>query len=177
MATFRIRLNGQEKEIEASRQGDRLRVNCGAQTVELRLLHAEGSYFVLERKLRDGTCQRIRAAGLGIGDRRQLWVNGRTFTYERERQQTGGPTAADSSALSASIPAVVTQLLVAVGDTVSAGDKLILLESMKMIIPIQAPYDGTVAQIHCTVGEAVQPDMQLIEITAMEEEPLQQDKQ
>jgi biotin carboxyl carrier protein len=169
MATFKVKLNGQSREIEASRQGNRLSVVYGNKAVELRLLHAEGSYFVLERKLADGTCQRIRAAGLGIGDQRQLWVNGRTFTYERERQQTGGATATDSNALSASIPAMVTQLLVEVGDTVSAGDKLILLESMKMIIPIQAPYDGTVTHIHCAAGEAVQPDIQLVVIAPIEE--------
>jgi acetyl/propionyl-CoA carboxylase alpha subunit len=168
MATFRVVLNGREREIEAFRQGDRLRVAYNGQTVELHLLHTDGSYFVLERKLPDGTCQRIRAAGIGIGDQRQLWVNGRAFTYERVRQQDSSAAADQPNLLSASIPAVVSQLLVEVGDTVAAGDKLILLESMKMIIPIQAPYDGTVTQLHCAAGDSVQPEMRLIEIEAAE---------
>jgi urea carboxylase len=52
--------------------------------------------------------------------------------------------------------------LVAVGDQVRAGDKLVLLESMKMILPIQAPYDGAVTAINCAPGEAVQPGVPLI---------------
>jgi urea carboxylase len=49
-----------------------------------------------------------------------------------------------------------------VGTAVKTGEKLILLESMKMIIPIQAPHDGIVTAVHCQVGEAVQPGIQLI---------------
>jgi biotin carboxyl carrier protein len=35
---------------------------------------------------------------------------------------------------------------------------------MKMILPIQAPYDGTVTSVRCQAGDAVQPGFQLIEI-------------
>jgi biotin carboxyl carrier protein len=58
----------------------------------------------------------------------------------------------------------VSKILVKEGDAVKAGDKLILLESMKMIIPIQAPHDGLVAALRCSAGEAVQPGEQLIEL-------------
>jgi biotin carboxyl carrier protein len=66
------------------------------------------------------------------------------------------------ASLSASIPAVVSEILVEIGDEVKKGDKLILLESMKMILAIQAPYDGTVQAIFCAQGEAVQPGIRLI---------------
>jgi biotin carboxyl carrier protein len=42
-----------------------------------------------------------------------------------------------------------------VGDTVQAGDALIILEAMKMELPIEAPVEGTVAEIHCKVGQSV----------------------
>ena len=58
----------------------------------------------------------------------------------------------------------MTDVLVAVGDKVSAGEKLILLESMKMVIPIVATQDGVVQAIKCENGESVQPGVPLIEI-------------
>lgn len=106
----------------------------------------------------------LRFATHKKGDARQLWLNGQTHHYERVQARGGGASAAVGS-LSASIPAVVTDVLVAIGDEVSAGQKLILLESMKMVIPIQAPADGTVTAIHCAAGESVQPGVALVEVT------------
>lgn len=167
MPKFTINLHGEEFQIEVARQGDTLRLTRGDDAAELRLLHSEGATFVFERINPDGTRQRSRAAGHVDGDRRQIWVNGRTFTYERVRQRaTGGPAR---GALSASIPAVVAQVLVAPGDHVTAGEKLILLESMKMVIPIQAPYDGTVKAVHCAAGESVEAGVPLISLVQEEE--------
>jgi acetyl-CoA carboxylase biotin carboxyl carrier protein len=41
------------------------------------------------------------------------------------------------------------------GDAVSAGDVLVILESMKMEMPVEAPEDGKVAEIRCKEGQAV----------------------
>ncbi|MCA9935954.1 MAG: acetyl-CoA carboxylase biotin carboxyl carrier protein subunit, partial [Anaerolineales bacterium] len=97
------------------------------------------------------------------------WVNGRTFTYERVRERGSGGPGGDGS-LAASIPAVVSQILVNVGDTVAEGDKLILLESMKMVIPIVAPYAGVVTAVHCTPGESVQADVPLLSVEPVSSE-------
>ncbi|MAT97217.1 MAG: hypothetical protein CL608_08755 [Anaerolineaceae bacterium] len=92
-----------------------------------------------------------------------IWLNGRTHQYERVLPRGGGAASLDVS-LSATIPAVVADILVNVGDQVQDGDKLILLESMKMVIPIQAPYSGTVSAINCQKGESVQAGTPLIEL-------------
>jgi len=47
---------------------------------------------------------------------------------------------------------------------VAAGDKLILLESMKMVIPIQAPRDGRVARVLCAPGDSVPAGVPLVEL-------------
>jgi acetyl-CoA carboxylase biotin carboxyl carrier protein len=49
----------------------------------------------------------------------------------------------------------VFQVNCAVGDTVSAGDELIVLESMKMEVPVEAPQDGTVSELRVEVGNTV----------------------
>ena len=43
-----------------------------------------------------------------------------------------------------------------VGQAVKAGDAIVILEAMKMEIPVVAPQDGTVASIDCAVGDAVE---------------------
>ena len=41
------------------------------------------------------------------------------------------------------------------GDSVAAGDVLVILESMKMEMPVEAPEDGKVAEVRCKEGQAV----------------------
>ncbi|MGN1150664.1 MAG: biotin/lipoyl-containing protein [Lachnospiraceae bacterium] len=43
-----------------------------------------------------------------------------------------------------------------VGDAVKKGDAVIIVEAMKMEIPVVAPQDGTVASINVAVGDAVE---------------------
>ncbi len=162
MAKFKIELHGEEGEVEVTRQGNTLHVSHNGSTAELQIMHEEGAAFLLEQLQTDGIRKRIRAAGHLKGDQRQIWVNGRTFNYQRMRQR--GSTAVPTGSLSASIPAVVSQILVEVGDVVTAGDKLILLESMKMVIPIQAPHDGVVTAVHCKTSDSVEAGIPLLEI-------------
>ena len=42
-----------------------------------------------------------------------------------------------------------------VGETVAEGDTVVILESMKMEIPVEAPTAGTIASIHTEEGVAV----------------------
>lgn len=168
MPKFQLKLNDETCEVEVTRSGDALQIVRDGQTAVLNILHQEGNVLVLEQIQADGRRQRVRAAVHRDGDKRQAWANGRVFSYERIRQRSGGGAATDSGSLSASIPAVVTELLVNEGDAVAAGDKLILLESMKMVIPIQAPYDGTVTAVKCTAGDSVQAGVPLIELEKKE---------
>jgi 3-methylcrotonyl-CoA carboxylase alpha subunit len=62
------------------------------------------------------------------------------------------------------MPASVVSIKVRAGDAVTAGDVLILLEAMKMELPVKAPRDGIVGQLLCREGELVQPGVPLIEL-------------
>jgi biotin carboxyl carrier protein len=165
---FKVSLDGREVEVEVVRQGDRLRVSYERQSHEARMIYRDGAHFVLEVEEQgaDGFVRRrrIRAAGYRDGDKRQLWANGRLVTYRRIREGGNVPADEDAASLAASIPAVVSEVLVKSGDWVKSGDKLVLLESMKMILPVQAPRDGMVTAVHCTPGQAVQPGVQLVEL-------------
>ena len=56
----------------------------------------------------------------------------------------------------AQITGVVFQVLAKPGDKVGAGDPIIVLESMKMEIPVEAPRAGTVTAVKVKEGETVQ---------------------
>ncbi len=62
----------------------------------------------------------------------------------------------------AHITGTVWKIVVEVGDEVDEDDDLIILESMKMEMPVVAPIDGTVDEIHVEEGEAVDEDQLLI---------------
>jgi 3-methylcrotonyl-CoA carboxylase alpha subunit len=66
--------------------------------------------------------------------------------------------------LTAPMPATIVHINVRPGDEVQRGDALMVLEAMKMELPVRAPGAGTVAAIHCRPGELVQPGVSLIDL-------------
>ena len=58
--------------------------------------------------------------------------------------------------VTASVPGKVLKVVAGAGQAVKAGDSIIILESMKMEIPVVAPQDGTVASIDVAEGASVE---------------------
>jgi acetyl-CoA carboxylase biotin carboxyl carrier protein len=58
--------------------------------------------------------------------------------------------------VAAHITGTVWKIEVAVGDRVDEGDTVVILESMKMEMPVEAEDPGTVAEIRCEEGQSVQ---------------------
>ena len=103
-----------------------------------------------------------------VASARETWVflNGCAYLVGSSatvRQRTSATDAAD--ALAAPMPATVVRIEVSAGQTVEKGTLLMMLEAMKMELPIKAPRDGRVTAIHCRVGEIVQPGVPLLEIS------------
>ena len=113
---------------------------------------------------RDGKQFTVYVAG-AEGD---VWAfhDGRVY---REREQTGppptaGPPKGGHYELTAPMPATVVKILVAPRQQVRHGDTLLVLEAMKMELPVRAPGDATVKAVNCREGELVQPDRTLVEL-------------
>lgn len=64
-------------------------------------------------------------------------------------------SAAGSVEVKAGAAGKVFKLEASVGQTVKKGDAVIIIEAMKMEIPVVAPEDGTVASINVAVGDAI----------------------
>lgn len=63
---------------------------------------------------------------------------------------------AGSVKVSAAVPGKVVKIVASVGQSVKAGDSVVIVESMKMEIPVVAPQDGTIASIDVAEGAAVE---------------------
>ena len=57
--------------------------------------------------------------------------------------------------IAAEVTGLVWKIEKSVGDEVKAGDVLMILESMKMELPIEAPVGGKIAEIRCKEGQSV----------------------
>ena len=66
------------------------------------------------------------------------------------------PKAAGSVKIEAGAAGKIFKLEASVGQAVKAGDPVVILEAMKMEIPVVAPQDGTVASIDVAVGDSVE---------------------
>jgi len=72
----------------------------------------------------------------------------------------------DPHQIAAPIPGLVVSLAVSVGHKVSKGDKLLMLEAMKMQTTVSAPLDGVVDAIHVNLGDTVESKDLLLKLRA-----------
>ncbi len=66
--------------------------------------------------------------------------------------------------VTAAMPGNIVDVLVTIGQKVKAGDAVLVIEAMKMENEVQAAISGTVINIFASKGDAVTPDMALVEI-------------
>jgi pyruvate carboxylase len=71
---------------------------------------------------------------------------------------------ADVTHVAAPIPGLIATLAVSVGSKVAKGDKLLMMEAMKMQNTVYAPCDGVVAELHIALGDTVESKDLLIKI-------------
>ncbi|AEM87418.1 carbamoyl-phosphate synthase L chain ATP-binding protein [Streptomyces violaceusniger Tu 4113] len=87
-----------------------------------------------------------------------------------EEALRGGAATAHAGELTAPMPGTVTVVKAAVGDEVTAGQGLLVVEAMKMEHLISAPHDGTVTELDVTPGSTVAMDQLLAVVTPHESE-------
>jgi 3-methylcrotonyl-CoA carboxylase alpha subunit len=150
---------GNEHHVEIRPDGT---VIVGDRAIEVHEM-ADGS-------LRIGTDTGAQAWAAGDGDTRWVFLDGHVYTFTAHapdaprspgRRRRG---AAHHGSLAAPMPATVRRVQVAPGDEVRRGDVLIVLEAMKMEMPVRAPADGRVTAVNCREGEMVQAGQDLVDL-------------
>lgn len=111
--------------------------------------------------------RRTLAWAVDAGDVRWVFVDGEVFRVEiddrpvRRARRSGGGGA---ESLGAPMPATVIRILVSPGQQVRKGESLLLLEAMKMELPLRAPHDAVVKAVRCAEGDLVQPGVALVDL-------------
>tara|TARA_B100000676_G_scaffold60223_1_gene59548 strand:+ start:340 stop:744 length:405 start_codon:yes stop_codon:yes gene_type:complete len=130
---------------------------------EKRILTVDGEEFEVEIELKEG-----------------LWevsVEGKTYSIKSDsvskvrprKKKSSGKLAGGSGIVTSAIPGKVVSILVSEGDTVAAGDVVIVLEAMKMQNEIKAAIGGLVKKVGCESGERVEANVPLLEIEKIED--------
>ena len=130
-------------------------------------------------RLTRGAGQRLAYAA-GPPEARWVFLDGRVYVIDTVRlkadttyvasgsSRTGNAAAGrpqdEEMALASPMPATVASIHAAPGQEVHTGDLLVVLEAMKMELPIRAPRAGRVKAVACRRGELVQPGVPLVEL-------------
>lgn len=114
--------------------------------------------------IKDGD-RHVRVAVASDAAATWVFLDGRVWRIEKE-QHGGGrrARARGESSVMAPMPATVVAINTAPGTSVVEGQTVMVLEAMKMELPIRAPRAGVVTAVHCAKGDLVQPGVNLIEI-------------
>jgi biotin carboxyl carrier protein len=97
-----------------------------------------------------------------------VWLEGEVYSFQiddprhRSSAQAGGAAAGGS--VKAQMPGKILQVSVKVGDSVEAGANLILMESMKMELAMDAPVAGVVTRVEVSPEQMVSQGDLLVEI-------------
>jgi 3-methylcrotonyl-CoA carboxylase alpha subunit len=113
----------------------------------------------------NGRSQLVYLAGSGA----DVWLhwNGQVFHRPFHDERAGlkrRSAAGGHQSLSAPMPATVLKVHVAAGSIVHQGDTLLILEAMKMELPIRSTGEAVVKAVLCREGELVQPGAVLVEL-------------
>ena len=147
------------------------RLNATPRTPQVQLLSGQSQYTVpldgpgVGREF-GGTVELIEhGSGFVVGD-----MDGETYRFnEFARRATDGPASAADGAILAPMPGKVIAVDVAEGDVVTAGQRLMVLEAMKMEHALTAPFDGTVTELSASEGAQVQVEAVLAKVEAVED--------
>jgi len=162
-----IRGGGEEREVIVERNGHRFEVEIDGRRRPVELERLDGAVASL-RFPDDGRSFQITYQHGRNGSWR-LAVGRREFdlavlTPAEAAEAVAGARVSGPSRLLAPIPGKVVAVKVEVGDTVSPGQPLIVLEAMKMENELAAEQAGTVAAVHVTDGATVEGGELLVEL-------------
>lgn len=98
----------------------------------------------------------------------QVWHAGRTYVIDMpktaSRRSAGGASAVGSNEIKAPMPGTVLQVKVSPGDAVTANQPLVIMESMKMEMTLNAPANAKVVAVNCKPGQLVEMNTILVKL-------------
>jgi len=162
-----VTLEGREAEVTFHTEGDRLVLEADGRRLEADFVRLpDGEVYSL---LIDGRSHVVRVApsdeGLEVELRGAVIPVEVKHPLERMLQASGGARSAGrGETVSAPMPGVVVALRARRGDTVRAGQAVVLVEAMKMQNELAALHDGVVTEVLVAEREAVSAGQVLVRL-------------
>jgi len=156
--TSRYLIQGEQYNLAISPiSSDQLRLQFGDESIQLRV-KMMNNQLVID----DGT-QTRHAFVENSAEQLIFYTESGPIIIQRFNwQQLSPDTGGNAGQLTAPMPATVVAILKAKGDKVKAGERLIVLEAMKMEHTILAPRDGLLVEIFYDVGAQVNEGAELV---------------
>jgi biotin carboxyl carrier protein len=158
-------VNGREYEIEIDHEQE-IVVNGEKFEIDFRQLAEAGMISLLLNH------RSLEAIVEARDERWQVLIHGELYeaqvqderAYRLAKARGTGAAVTGDAAVKAPMPGLIVAIHVAEGDRVSKGDKVIILESMKMENELRAPRDGLVTRVHVQAGASVEKEQALVVI-------------
>jgi biotin carboxyl carrier protein len=163
---YYARVDDQEYVVEV-RQQSRITVNGIPHEIDFRQVPGSGVTSLI---IDNHSLEAVVEEKQGVW---QVLIKGELYEVavedERSRRLAGARgdlTVVDGEApVRSPMPGLIVAVSVSIGQPVNKGDKVVILESMKMENELRSPRDGVVSQIKVQAGENVEKDQLLVVIT------------
>lgn len=156
---MRLVCGGESREVHVSHASKALQVNVGGTTFFPEVTSLGGGTFLARVHGRSHVFHCVRE-----GDVIHLFWQGAVYRLEVESAKARAAQRHAAGGLEAPMPGKVIAVKVIPGQSVTKGQELLVVESMKMENAIRAPKEGTVKSVTAQVGEMVSPGNVLVEI-------------
>ncbi len=133
------------------------------------LLKVEGEAKAVPLTVNDAWDMQVQTV-VSDGDQRTYFENGAAFSVSPDRHDGTGNASAADGAILAPMPGKVIAVDVSEGQTVKAGDRLMVLEAMKMEHALTAPFEGTVTELSASKDAQVQVEAVLCVVEPVAED-------
>ncbi len=159
-------LNENTHEVELVRRADNITLEVDGHLVDARIHWIDRHQCELTV---NGVAREVYAAQ--DDNKLFLHLDGKTFQLDAlDEFGEGDEGVAGGGRIKAPMPGVMIESYVKDGDTVSEGDALMLIESMKLQTEIKAPVSGVVVSLGCEAGASFDKGAVLVDIEVPEAE-------
>lgn len=156
-------IKDQEFVVEIEQDG-RITVNGETYTIDFQQLPSSGMVSLL---LNNASYEGV------VEERDDQWealIRGELYTakvederaYRLAKARGSGSSVTGEVAVKSPMPGIIVAVPVKVGDSVKKGEKVVILESMKMENELRSPRDGLILQVHVQKGASVEKDQALV---------------
>jgi 3-methylcrotonyl-CoA carboxylase alpha subunit len=169
VARWRVCLDEDEASLAIERDGDGWKARVDDCEVKVTARWLNPDQLVISP--RNGAAQRFgffREGDMTVVNHVGSRWNFRVLSEVQALARVNAFVGLQGDVIKSEMPGAITNINVAPGDEVAAGDVLVVMEAMKLIFPLAAPRAGRISTLNCAVGETVLRGQALVQLVPLE---------